>query len=197
MNVLFRIMMFISSFFPLWLSILILDLFEFNITNIKTFKDSPLKIQLTIIAMAIFIFISFVLIIFVKANSKNENTSYILKNVNKEKSITTEYLLSYILPLVSFDFAKISNLILFGIYMLLLAFLCIKNDNVYINVILEFIGYSMYSCEVSYKNSLNEEISKNIIIISKSNLVQVNNQNYGIKIFEFDGTIGINSKKEL
>ena len=189
--------MFISSFFPLWLSILILDLFEFNITNIKTFKDSPLKIQLTIIAMAIFIFISFVLIIFVKANSKNENTSYILKNVNKEKSITTEYLLSYILPLVSFDFAKISNLILFGIYMLLLAFLCIKNDNVYINVILEFIGYSMYSCEVSYKNSLNEEISKNIIIISKSNLVQVNNQNYGIKIFEFDGTIGINSKKEL
>ena len=188
MNVLFRIMMFISSFFPLWLSILILDLFEFNITNIKTFKDSPLKIQLTIIAMAI---------IFVKANSKNENTSYILKNVNKEKSITTEYLLSYILPLVSFDFAKISNLILFGIYMLLLAFLCIKNDNVYINVILEFIGYSMYSCEVSYKNSLNEEISKNIIIISKSNLVQVNNQNYGIKIFEFDGTIGINSKKEL
>ena len=55
----------------------------------------------------------------------------------------------------------------------------------------------MYSCEVSYKNSLNEEISKNIIIISKSNLVQVNNQNYGIKIFEFDGTIGINSKKEL
>lgn len=197
MNVLFRIMMFISSFFPLWLSILILDLFKFNITNIKTFKDSPLKIQLTIIAMAIFIFISFVLIIFVKANSKNENTSYILKNVNKEKSITTEYLLSYILPLVSFDFAKISNLILFGIYMLLLAFLCIKNDNVYINVILEFIGYSMYSCEVSYKNSLNEEISKNIIIISKSNLVQVNNQNYGIKIFEFDGTIGINSKKEL
>lgn len=197
MNVLFRIMMFISSFFPLWLSILILDLFEFNITNIKTFKDSPLKIQLTIIAMAIFILISFVLIIFIKANSKNENTSYTLKKITKEKSITTEYLLSYILPLISFDFSELSNLLLFVIYMFLLAYLCIKNDNVYINVILEFIGYSMYSCEVSYKNSLNEEISKNIIIISKSNLVQVNNQNYGIKIFEFDGTIGINSKKEL
>lgn len=197
MNVLFRIMMFISSFFPLWLSILILDLFKFNITNIKTFKDSPLKIQLTIIAMAIFIFISFVLIIFVKANSKNENTSYTLKKITKEKSITTEYLLSYILPLISFDFSELSNLLLFVIYMFLLAYLCIKNDNVYINVILEFMGYSMYSCEVSYKNSLNEEISKDIIIISKSNLVQVNNQNYIIKIFEFDGTIGINSKKEL
>lgn len=197
MNIFFRIMMFVSSFSPLWFSILILDLFKFNIKNIDTLKDSPLEIQLTIYVMVAFIVISISLIPFCWFNSKHETTSYTLKNSTKEKSITTEYLLSYILPLISFDFSEISNLILFLIYMFLLAFLCIKNDNVYINVILEFMGYSMYSCEVSYKNSLNEEISKDIIIISKSNLVQVNNQNYIIKIFEFDGTIGINSKKEL
>lgn len=190
-------MMFISSFFPLWVSVLILDLFKFGIKNIDTLNDSPLKIRLTIYIMVAFILISFGLIPFCWFNSKNETTSYTLKNSIKEKSITTEYLLAYILPIVAYDFSEISNLILFGIYVLTLAFLCIKNDNMNVILIFELMGYSKYSCDVSYKNCLNEEVNKNIIILSKSNLVKVNNQNYIIEIFEFDGTTGLYSKRKL
>ena len=66
---------------------------------------------------------------------------YVIVSAVQEKGITSEFLLSYILPLFAFDFTLWSGCVEFLIYYVILAFLCIRNNNVYANLWLEVFGY--------------------------------------------------------
>ena len=84
----------------------------------------------------------------------------------KEKSITTEYLLSCILPLFAFDFTNWQKVILFLVFFATLSFLCLRNNNVYSNIFLELKKYNFYTCEVVNK----DDIKSTVLVISKNNL---------------------------
>lgn len=76
-----------------------------------------------------------------------ENTkSWDVVVAEEEKSLTTEYLLSYMLPLFTFDFTKWNSVVLFLIFFSTLAFLSVKHKRVSANIVLEIFGFSFYQC---------------------------------------------------
>lgn len=77
-------------------------------------------------------------------------TKYKILSAEQEKGITSEFLLSYILPLFAFDFTRWVSVFEFLIYFVILAFLCVRNNNVYANLLFEIKRYKFYTCEMQW-----------------------------------------------
>lgn len=104
-----------------------------------------------------------------------------LKAAREEKSITAEYLLSYILPLFAFDFTLWNQVVLFLIFFLTLGFLCIRHNYHSANLLLEIAGYRFYQCGlvnddnvktkqlIMSKRRLNGLIEKDIYVMALNN----------------------------
>jgi len=107
-----------------------------------------------------------------KSMSKIQPSEYIaykVINVRQEKGITSEFLLSYVLPLFAFDFTQWDGVIQFLIYFIVLTFLCIRNNNVYANLVFEIKKYKFYDCELQWKAESNVD-TINAMVISKENI---------------------------
>lgn len=155
--------MFYLSFFPLWVSILFVDIKSIieNQTDIVTEQCSVFMIPILFITSLIILRTSF--------NKENRNGAqqYTIDGIEEEKTITSEFLLSYILPLFAFDFTVWHQVVLFLIFFFVLAFLCIRHNYFSVNVLLELRGYRFYRCDL-----LNEdEITISKVIISNEQLL--------------------------
>lgn len=161
----FKIAMFVSSFLPLWITIGFIDVL--NIIR----KEENLYVEIIgVSAIVILLFLSFIII---KSSIKNVNEydyePYKILEVIQEKGITSEFLLSYVLPLFAFDFTMWEGVVQFLIYFFVLLFLCVRNNNVYANIIFEILGYKFYACELKYIPEP-DTTSIQVMIISKANL---------------------------
>ena len=94
MSKLFSFSLYYISFAPLWLSILFIDIKSYveNSNNLWTEKISIVCIIICTLICLI------VLSIELRSNGKESTIPEILKQAKEEKTITAEYLLSYILP---------------------------------------------------------------------------------------------------
>ena len=92
--------MFFLSFSPLWISVLFIDIKNIYEGNLNLWTE-----VISISLIVIFTIISMVVLL-CELNPRNANNKqeYILVSAKDEKTITAEYLLSYILPLFAFDF---------------------------------------------------------------------------------------------
>ena len=163
MSKLFFFSLYFTSFTPLWLSVLFIDI-KSCIEN----SQSTVVEFYSIIVILIIWLISILIIKMVLFSKYEEGTSrFILNSVKEEKSIASEYLLSYILPLFAFDFTKWDSVILFLIFFVTLAFLCIRHNYFSVNIVLEVLKYQVYSCEIEN----DDQISLTTSIISRKNLM--------------------------
>ena len=89
-----------------------------------------------------------VLLVALCTEGKEGATPQTLMSAKEEKTITAEYLLSYILPLFAFDFTQWSQVVLFLIFYLTLGFLCVRHNYFSINIILEITNFRFYVCKV-------------------------------------------------
>jgi hypothetical protein len=105
----------------------------------------------------------------VESKSPDPGTYYIV-SAQKIKGLTSEFLLAYILPFFAFDFTKLDSVILFLVYFLTLAFLCIRNDNIYANILLEIKGYHFYRCSLGENDQQEQEKPIQKTILSKREL---------------------------
>lgn len=94
-------------------------------------------------------------------------SEYNLKSVKEEKTITAEYLLSYILPLFAFDFTLWNEVVLFLIFFITFGFLCIRHNYFSVNIILELANFRFYQCELENEDGV--VIEKRIISHRKLN----------------------------
>ena len=135
MSIITGFCMFFLSFCPLWLSVLFIDIksiYEGNL-NLWTEIISLLLIMIaTIISLA-------VLLRELNPRNTNNKQEYILISAKEEKTITAEYLLSYILPLFTFDFTVWHEVLLFLIFFSVFAFLSIRHNHFSVNVLLELM----------------------------------------------------------
>lgn len=136
--------LYFTSFLPLWVSILFIDIKSCieNSENIWTEK-----ISITIILFASLISLIVLLFAFC-ANSKEGSIKVTIKCAIDDKTITSEYLLSYILPLFAFDFTKWDQVVLFLIFYTILGFLCIRHNYFSVNILLEILNYKMFTCKL-------------------------------------------------
>ncbi len=155
--------MFFLSFAPLWVSILFID-----IKSIIEKETGILTEEITVFVIIVLSIIS-ITIMMLSLNKKNRigTQKYVIENVEEEKSLTAEYLLSYILPLFAFDFTLWHQVVLFLVFFLVLGFLCIRHNYFSVNIVMELLGYRFYKCQL--QNEDNIMVSK--VVITKTRLI--------------------------
>lgn len=187
--------MFITSFIPLWLSIIINDILTiifFNDSNSNCVQILSIVIIIILVFSSVWRINSFINERLIK--NKHYLSKGKIEKAKKANKLSSEFLLAYILPMIAFDFNSMHDIILFVVYFSVLAYLCIKNDNIYTNIFLEFKGYSIYVCDLTCRILENDYTYRDSIIISKSNLTQEEG-NY-ISYWDFENYIYITSEKE-
>ena len=142
MSILFLPSLFFLSFLPLWVSVVFID-----ILSLVESTANPWTEAMSLVLIGLGTLISFLTVI----RQMCRQTADIcikptIERAEKQKAITAEYLLSYILPLFAFDFTEWKAVVLFLIFFSVLAFLCLKHHYVYANIVLELRGYTCYEC---------------------------------------------------
>ena len=167
-----------SSFSPLWVAVLFID-----IKSIVERRPFVVTEYLSIVIIGLLFLISvkkLSSVINSTKRNKREAQAFTLNAIKKQKSVTAEFVLSYIVPLIAFDFTQWDGVVLFGIFFLLLAFLCAKHSYFSVNVLLELFGYRFYSCELINSNGIT--IEKNI----KNNHSLVEKKGEDIYLFDIN-----------
>jgi hypothetical protein len=167
------IIFFLSSYTPLAVILVIKD-FDFKCRHF-------INIFSTIIIIGISLF-SLLMLFFV---IKNINGGYLIK-IDKVKNNSSElinYIIPYIIPYIftifGVNLGDLGDIISFSFLMILICFLTIRTQNLFINPILALFGYGLYDVEYNENN-----INKNGIFLSKLDLDS--GQNYTIqKITKF------------
>lgn len=162
MSIVFSCSMFFLSFTPLWLSVIFID-----VVSIITKEQDLWTEKISICCIGICFVISGLLLLrYLKTERPNGTKRYTVLCAKEEKTISVEFLLAYVMPLFAFDFTKWTQVILFLHIFLVLCWLCVKHKHFSNNVVLEALGYSVYSCSLDSEDNKKLEtkvISKNRI----------------------------------
>jgi uncharacterized membrane protein SirB2 len=213
MNKFFKWNMLITSFIPLWIAIFVTIAWDIatasnplwtQVGNGISVREAVSQIcqshmiQLVFSAiMAIVMTIAvFYIIAFVKRKENPKEKSGVGKILSAQKStsLVTDFLLFYILPMSAFDFSLTRDIVLFLIYFALIAFLSIRNGNVYTNVLFELMRYKIYRCDVERKILDKSFIYNGSTVISRENLTGKANQEFSF--YDFENTIFFNIQSE-
>lgn len=141
MSKIFSMAVYITSYFPLWLSVLFLDIRSLVIANADYYTE--------IFSICLIVVMNFISFVFIKSSLKkktNGTHSFIVKSIKEEKNVSAEFLLTYVLPLFAFDFTTWNGMVLFAIFFLFIGYLEIEHNCVPNSIVFDFIGYSWYSC---------------------------------------------------
>lgn len=144
MSKIFSLSLYHTSFAPLWISILFIDI-KSCMENTSNLWTEYISIGCILISCLIALI---VLMVALCTGGKEGTTPQTLVSATEEKTITAEYLLSYILPLFAFDFTQWSQIVLFLIFYLTLGFLCVRHNYFSINIVLEITNFRFYICRV-------------------------------------------------
>ena len=201
--------MFVTSFIPLWVSIIIFDLWDIICNVITKFpKEGKWTCRLLCFAWDNIIPIaSIVVVCVVVLNSiigickflkerecSTQNPTGTILKVQKANKLSSEFLLAYILPLIAFDFGDLKSIALFLTYFAILAFLCIRNNNIYTNIFLEFKKYKIYLCDIERILPGDKKVTYyDSLIVSKDDLTLLEDKK--IKYWDCDNYIYIHIKE--
>ena len=163
----FKWHMLITSFIPLWVSILIVNIWHIVNegmvlwdTKYKFFSNvyCLLKKDWIIVAFSLIILLNMIVssiyiikFIKVQVDNNDKHNKVEITNIKQCSNVSAEYLIAYILPMLVFDFTSLLNILLFILYFSTLSFLTIRNNHVYVNILLEFKKYKIYKADVIKK----------------------------------------------
>ena len=140
--------MFFLSFAPLWASIIVIDL-----KSIYEGGNCKYTEIIGIICISIVMMVSLnILRTEFKRKKKKSDQTYILVSAKENKTLTSEFLLGYMLPLFTFDFTVWHQVVLFLIFFVVFLFLCLRHNYFSVNIILELMQYRFYECELENRD---------------------------------------------
>lgn len=150
-----KIGLFLSSFVPLFLLLVVKEIIE--IIN-KNWTLNFLNSFLLIVLFAMLFWGSFCLIQLLKDVNNCQN-EYI--KITSKQNTTDQHFLGYfslfVLFAISFEIEMYSMAIIFFLVIAMIAIVYIKNDMYFINPLLNILGYSFYN--ISYINQQGETIN--------------------------------------
>lgn len=191
--------LFITSFLPLWVSIIVYDIAKiWESTCVVLSKGAPFWCNVKNVALhnwlSIVVILSSALISIVsiialskylrKMENRTDNPIAKISKVQRERRISSEFLIAYILPMLVFDFSSFLGVILFILYFSFLSIISIRNNNIYTNIFLELKKYKMYTADVEIKVMGQDVIYEKSIMISKTDLSNTINQEINYMDFE-------------
>ena len=147
-SILTKFSLFISSFYPLALIYFLM------------LKDEHMGLAWSIIAFCtLFVIIAGVFLYILQESSVEAIT---VKKATTQVEATTTYLISYILPFTSISISDINQVLSLVIVFLILAYLYINSNMIFINPILNLAGYRIYHVE--------NTIQDNYIVLTSVNI---------------------------
>ena len=145
--------MFISSYFPLYIFLLIL---QYNHLKSKlvpvteqTTQEYPLPEIIFMVVLFIFFFLSFSSLVLLRS-SADINEAIEIKNIKRANDSVVSYVFTYIIPITSFSFDNVPMLYVNGLLFLLIWFLYIKLNIIYLNPLWAIFGYISYEADSGY-----------------------------------------------
>ena len=128
------------SFSPLWLNVLFLD--------VKSLLEGGNNKYTEVISIIFILFFELITMVclFYKFYISNSDIveKYELSQACEIKTITSEFLLSYILPLFAFDFTQWDGVFEFLVFFAVLWYMCIRHNNFSYNIILALLSCNIY-----------------------------------------------------
>ncbi|WP_051538328.1 hypothetical protein [Butyrivibrio proteoclasticus] len=159
--------MYYLSFTPLWCSILFVEAM-----SLLRGSESTTVEWITIIGVPILFIISMRIF---RAETKPHlvgSTMVYLRNATEEKLSSAEFLATYIMPLLAFDFTRWEGMALFGFFFLVFGKICLYHNYLCTNIVLDILKYRVYDCTLEDNN----HIIFHQKIISKEELRTYNDQ---------------------
>jgi hypothetical protein len=158
-----KALLFLSSYIPLYI-ILILK----NLTN---------EALIWILGIVTGISLCFLLYVLYKARKMN-GEYYTLEEAECDNGKFIEYILAYIIPFLGFNMGNIIDLISVGIIFVLIGALYIRSDLIYMNPMLNFLGYDLYKVKSNKKTYM--LLSKNDLSPSKKTKIYELGRGFGV-----------------
>ena len=198
----FKWNMFFTSFLPLWFSIIVFDLWgiiyysieyiPINLQWNKNILNFISGILVEIITICVLLTCSAISVHGINKEIEEQDknptpASGTITRAKRANKLTAEFLLAYILPMIAFDYGELKQIALFIVYFAVLSFLCIRNSNVYTNILLEIKGYKMYDCDIRCNILGKADLYTDCLIISKNNLAQT--LPHEVRYFDFENYI--------
>lgn len=149
----YKILMFLSSYTPLFLILLLKVLSQIteNIQplswdNILGYATSNILNDTIVIIMVILIIVPNIILVSILRDTKRTTNPKDLEvnSVKKMNHIYMEYLVTYIIPFLSFDFFNLFDMIALLVLLLTICIIYINSDLLYINIIFNIWGYNLY-----------------------------------------------------
>lgn len=177
---LLKLTSFISSMFPFGLYLLLNYYKDYNLA----FNLIPINIIIYIIIVIILLSCIYVVYFFkisIKSNRHNR-ANYSFKNLVQERTNTSSYLLSNVLPVITLETDSIKNILFLIALLVLLGFMYIKNDLYFINPLFDILNIKVYQAEVYENDNTNSNKQVTYIISTKYIYENVIDPYKGIKI---------------
>lgn len=145
---LYKVALFISSFLPLYL-ILIIKFYNFDLTFVENWQ---VKYPTFIIffLLVVFSLVTFLYFLFCEMNFETNFSD--IENVNSE--ILT-YFITYIVPLTTLEIGNLNSIIINIMLFIVVGIFYVNSDQFYLNVLFTLFGFNVY------------KDSNNKIVISK------------------------------
>lgn len=183
--------MFVTSFIPLWVTIILSDAWDigaYAIARLECFKapGAGFRGEAERLLRANWIQIATIVVVCAMLSASIWRLSGFLKQKEKENCpkgkllrvaangrLPAEFLLAYVLPMVAFDFSEGKGVMLFAVYFQVLAYLCIRNNNIYTNIYLELRKYRMYECDIECRVGNDTYVYSGSLVISRRDFREV------------------------
>lgn len=150
----YKILLFLSSYTPLFL-ILLLKVTSQLVDNYQESEQIVIKsfllanwvsILVLIILFLIIIFPNIILGLILKDTKRTNNPKQVkVKSVNKMNHIYMEYLISYIIPFLAFDFSDFFDMSALMLLIVTIGIIYINSDLLYININFNIRGYNLFN----------------------------------------------------
>ncbi|RSK49182.1 hypothetical protein [Bacillus canaveralius] len=146
-SVLFRIGLYVSSFFPLYV-LLIIDNYNYYIswTRIKSIllfeHVLPSLFSYSILVLIAISVSSLFIIMKINLNEKHQ-----FEGISKTEDNLLSYVVTYLVPILSIDITKANSLLVNAGLFSLLGFIYVKNSLVYLNPLFLFFRYNIFLTE--------------------------------------------------
>ena len=165
-----KVLLFFNSYTPLWTILLIKISFQNNV-----------NVQLLWIGIIVLIFIIFVLPLLIKISKSIGNLRILtIKEKQDISHAYLEYIITYIIPFIQQNYKTTEDAISILILMLVIMYVYISSNMIYVNPMLKLIGYNLFKVYDEYGNMY--------LLLTKEKDVL---KNFKIKAVEFSENVVI------
>lgn len=140
-NIMFKLIMFISSYFPLFVMIIIL----WNKKICQGFREKNTFWIVFSVVVVIMIFMSIFSVIFLKKGNYSKRID--IKQISRPDDTVLSYVMTYVIPLVSGEGSSNEVFIVNFLLFILIGYIYIRLNLIYLNPLWAIFGYTIYKME--------------------------------------------------